>query len=87
MAAVLERVRAIDPAGERILVAVCSDHGMQTIRRIVDVEARLVEAGLKRSRDSRDVVVAPQGTAVVIHVAPDARAGPGEIVRWVRSVL
>ncbi len=85
VAAVLERVRAIDPAGERILVAVCSDHGMQTIRRVVDVEARLVEAGLKRSRESRDVVVAPQGTAVVIHVAPDARAGPGEIARWLEA--
>lgn len=85
VAAVLERVRAIDPAGERILVAVCSDHGMQTIRRIVDVEARLVEAGLKRSRDSRDVVVAPQGTAVVIHVGPDARALPGEIARWLEA--
>jgi hypothetical protein len=85
VAAVLERVRAIDPAGERILVAVCSDHGMQTIRRIVDVEARLVEAGLKRARDSRDVVVAPQGTAVVIHVSPDARARPAEIARWLEA--
>ena len=81
VARVLETVERLDPAGGRILFAACSDHGMQTIRRRVDVDAALVAAGFKDSPDSRDVVVAPQGTAVVIHVAPGARARLPALVR------
>jgi hypothetical protein len=82
VARVLERIERLDPTGERILVAVCSDHGMQTIRRVIDVDARLVEAGFKAEPGSPDVVVAPQGTAVLIHVARAARARLPELVRW-----
>ena len=84
-ASVLARVEQLDPTGERILFAVCSDHGMQTIRRRIDVDARLVAAGFKASRDSRDVVVAPQGTAVIIHVANAARSRLPELVRWLEA--
>jgi arylsulfatase A-like enzyme len=72
LARVLDAVARSDPNGERTLVAVCSDHGMQTIRRKVDVAQELVQAGLKASLASNDVVVAPQGTAVLIHLAPAA---------------
>jgi hypothetical protein len=85
VARVADRVGKLDPSGEGILLAVCSDHGMQTIRRRIDVEAALVEAGFKASRESRDVVVAPQGTAVVIHVAPVVRHRLPELVRWLEA--
>ena len=85
VAKVLDRVTHLDPGGERILFAACSDHGMQTIRRRVDVDAALVEAGFKASPGSREVVVAPQGTAVVIHVAPPARHRLPELVRWLEA--
>lgn len=85
VARVLARVGRLDPDGTRILLAVCSDHGMQTIRRRIDVTAMLVAAGLKSSADSGDVIVAPQGTSVIIHVAARARIRIPAIVRWLRS--
>jgi hypothetical protein len=58
---------------------------MQTIRRRIDVGARLVEAGFKASADSGDVVVAPQGTSVVIHFAADARERLDAVARWLEA--
>ncbi|MFH1604927.1 MAG: alkaline phosphatase family protein [Pseudomonadota bacterium] len=84
VARVLEQVGRMDADGERILFAVCSDHGMQTIRRRIGVEARLVEAGFKDSADSSDVVVAPQGTSIIIHLAAQARTRLPRIVDWLR---
>jgi len=84
VARVLEQVLRMDRAGERVLLAVCSDHGMQTIRRRIDVAARLVEAGFKDSADSSDVVVAPQGTSVIIHLAARARTRLPRIVDWLQ---
>ncbi len=79
---VAQAVARIDPAGERSLLIVCSDHGMETIRRRIDLDARLVEAGLKASADSTDVVVAPQGTSALVHCSPAAFARRGEIADW-----
>jgi len=85
VASVLARIEGQDPGGKRILVAVCSDHGMQTIRRVIDVDARLLEAGFKAAPDSREVVVAPQGTAVIVHVAAGSRKRMPELVRWLEA--
>jgi len=85
VARVLAEVERLDPSGEDILFGVCSDHGMQTIRRRIDLVALLVEAGFKASPDSGDVVVAPQGTAVVIHFAASARDRVAPVVRWLRA--
>ncbi len=72
VARVLEQVGRLDPDGERILLAVCSDHGMQSIRRRIDVGARLVAAGLKASRgfERRD-----RGTPGNLRDHPRRRAG------------
>ncbi len=82
VARVLEHVKSMDRDGERILFAVCADHGMQTIRRRIDVTARLIEAGFKESADSSDVVVAPQGTSIIIHLAARARTRLPQVVDW-----
>jgi arylsulfatase A-like enzyme len=85
VARVLATVDRLDAAGEEILVGVCSDHGMQTIRRLVDVDAALVEAGFKESRTSRDVVVAPQGTSVILHFGERARARIDRVAEWLSA--
>ena len=85
VARVLDTLDRLDPRGERILFAVCSDHGMQTIRRRIDIVARLVEAGFKESPDSSDVVVAPQGTSAIVHLAPFATHRGPALVEWLRA--
>ena len=52
--------------GEDVLLMVGSDHGMESVVREIDIAERLVEAGLKESPESRDIVVAPNGTAAVL---------------------
>jgi arylsulfatase A-like enzyme len=85
VARVLAAVERLEVTGDDILVGVCSDHGMQTIRRLIDVEARLVEAGFNESMSSGDVVVAPQGTAVIVHFSSAARARIDAAADWLRA--
>jgi arylsulfatase A-like enzyme len=66
---VAETVVSLDPTGERILLVVGSDHGMETVDETIDLDGLLVEAGLKRSASSSDVVVAPNGTAALLYFA------------------
>lgn len=73
VAQVIETVARCERGGDEILTIVCSDHGMETTARTVDVTGALVAAGLKSAPDSRDVVVAPNGTSAVIYLAPRAR--------------
>ena len=82
VARVLAAVERLEAEGLDILFGACSDHGMQTIRRKVDVEARLVEAGFKESAKSSDVVVAPQGTSAILHFAPSARDRSRAVLDW-----
>lgn len=49
-------------------VFVVSDHGFSSNTAGVDVVGELIDAGLKASRDSRDVVLASSGQAVTLHV-------------------
>ena len=51
---VAETVAALDPTGERILFLVGSDHGMETVDQTIDLDALLVEAGLKRAAASSE---------------------------------
>jgi arylsulfatase A-like enzyme len=70
---VFETVRRLDPSGEDILFITGSDHGMETISEAIDVTGLLVAAGIKEATDSRDVVVAPQGTSATIFFSDTAR--------------
>jgi hypothetical protein len=70
-ARVVEAVHRLRDKGDEVLLIVCSDHGHQTVSRIVDVEAELVAAGLKESRVSDDVVTPTSGTSTLIYVHPD----------------
>jgi arylsulfatase A-like enzyme len=70
---VFETVRRLDPSGEDILFVTGSDHGMETVSDAIDVAGLLVAAGIKAAPESRDVVVAPQGTSATIFFSEAAR--------------
>src|SRR5258707_13033738 len=58
---------------------------METIPRAIDLAALLVGAGLKRGPGSRDVVVAPNGTAATLYFAdPDGDLVP-RVARFLAS--
>ena len=82
---VVRTVEDLERDGDSVLLAVCSDHGMQTVRRKIDVEAELVAAGFKASPASGDIVAAPQGTSVLLHFAPEARARIPAVTEWLRT--
>ncbi len=82
---VADTVAALDPNGEDILFIVGSDHGMETVDETIDLDALLVEAGLKRAAASSDVVVAPNGTAALLYFADPAGALVGEVARFLET--
>jgi len=69
----LMRLRAaIDALGiaEKTDLIVVSDHGFATIKFRVVLSEMLVSAGIKKSKDSTDVVVVPNGGADLIYLSP-----------------
>lgn len=79
LARVIEAVDRLRDKGEDVLLIACSDHGHQTVSRVVDVEAELVAAGLKDGRDSGDVVTPTSGTSTLVYVHPDHAAKTDDI--------
>lgn len=79
VARVVAAVEECRRAGEEILLIIGSDHGHETVIEYVDIAAALVGAGLKRSLQSDDVVVAPNGTAALIYIDPAHMARSAEI--------
>ena len=90
---VIAAVDVLRNRGDDVLLITCSDHGHQTVSRVVDIEAELIAAGLKDSRESADVVTPTSGTATLIYVHPDRAdriAGIGAFLRsrdWVDRVI
>jgi arylsulfatase A-like enzyme len=72
-------VQARRAAGEDILLIACSDHGHQTVHAVVDIEAELIEAGLKRGAADAGLLSVSNGTAALIYLHPD-RAAQAEAV-------
>ncbi len=79
--------------GDDALLVVCSDHGMETTGRTIRLDQLLIDAGLKASVTSREVVVAPNGTAALISRSRAAKATVEDLRRflegqdWVARVL
>lgn len=78
-ARVIEAVDRLRDKGDDVLLILCSDHGHQTVSHVVDVEAELVAAGLKESRDSGDVVTPTSGTSTLVYIHPEHAAKVGAI--------
>ena len=66
-------------------VFLVSDHGFTTNTAGVDVAAALIDAGLKASPVSRDVVLASSGQAVALHVEGHDPARLRRLVRFLQS--
>jgi hypothetical protein len=75
-------VRRLDSAGEDILFVTGSDHGMETVADSIDLTELLIAAGLKDSRESRELVVAPNGTAATLYFADPAGELVGRVARF-----
>ena len=82
---VAETVAALDPDGERTLLMIGSDHGMETVDRTIDLDALLIAAGLKRAPESGDVVVAPQGTSALLYFAEPTGELVGRVARFLET--
>lgn len=82
---VRDAIRAIDPRDKEILMIACSDHGMETVHRRIDVESGLIEAGLKASHQSTDVVVAPNGTSVLFYFEDCDSPRVDAVARWLQA--
>jgi arylsulfatase A-like enzyme len=67
-ARVATAVEGLRERGNDVLLIICSDHGHQSVSRVVDIEAELIAARLKDSRESLDVVTPTSGTASLIYV-------------------
>jgi arylsulfatase A-like enzyme len=70
-ARVFEAVDRLRDRGDDVLLIACSDHGHQTVSRVIDVEAELVAAGLKGSGELGDVLTPSSGTSSLVYVHPD----------------
>jgi len=64
-------VQARRMAGEDILLIACSDHGHQTVHAVVDIEAELVAAGLKRDAADAGLLSVANGTGALVYLHPD----------------
>jgi len=78
---------ALDGLGlaDSTAVLVVSDHGFTSNTRGIDVAGELVDARLKASAESADVVLASSGQAVALHVADHDADRIERIARFVRS--
>lgn len=72
--AVMEAVAKERDRGDDILLIIGSDHGHETVSGVIDVEAELIAAGLKRDPNSADVVALANGTSTLIYL--DHATGP-----------
>jgi arylsulfatase A-like enzyme len=85
VAQVLEAVAALRALGENILLIVASDHGMQTITEAVPVIDHMVAAGFKDHAGSREVAVAPNGTAFTVGIADSVAGRTAPLAAWLRE--
>ncbi len=71
---VMAAVAGLREAGEDVLLVIGSDHGHQSVTGIVDIDAELVAAGLKKDASSDEVAAVSNGTSALIYVHPDMAA-------------
>src|ERR1700746_1241953 len=58
---------------------------METVAGTIDLDGLLIEAGLKNTSTSSDVVVAPNGTSALLYFADPTGALVGEVARFLET--
>jgi len=82
---VIEAAVRLRDDGEDILLIVGSDHGQVTANGTIDVEAELVAAKLKANRESPDLVVAANGTAVLLYLDHRCKDRATDVIGFLKS--
>ncbi len=82
---VIDAVDRLDPHGESILLMAGSDHGHETVAAYVPVEAELIAAGFKAGPDDTAIVLAPQGSGLLIYATDDEAARMDELAQWLEG--
>jgi arylsulfatase A-like enzyme len=82
---VIAAVDRLRRQGEEVLLIAGSDHGHETVADLIDVEAELIDAGLKAGRDSRDVLALSNGTSTLVYLAPESESRRPELERFLRG--
>jgi arylsulfatase A-like enzyme len=70
---------------ERTDILVVSDHGFSRVTFAINVVQALIEAGLKASLDSGDVVLASSDQAVLLHVRDHEPRHIQQLVQWLQA--
>lgn len=70
---VIDRVNLLRADKEDVLLIVGSDHGHQTVHAVIDVQAEIEAIGFADALAAGDLVVVPNGTAVLIYASPAGR--------------
>lgn len=84
LALTLERLRELGLA-DKTDVIVLSDHGFSRHDFRTNATQGLVQAGLKTSKDSNDVVLASNGQSVLVHVSGHDRQRISRIVEFLKA--
>jgi len=82
---VMDAVARERERGDEILLIIGSDHGHETVSDIIDVEAALIEAGLKQGVESDDVLAMANGTSTLIYLHPDHEARRDGLENFLRA--
>ncbi|HEY4252292.1 MAG TPA: alkaline phosphatase family protein, partial [Roseomonas sp.] len=84
-ARVWDAVEARRAEGEDILLIACSDHGHQTVTEVVDIEAVLIGAGLKRDAEDDSLLSVANGTGALVYLHPDRAMEAPAILALLRA--
>ncbi|WP_376089339.1 alkaline phosphatase family protein [Roseomonas sp. CCTCC AB2023176] len=82
VAAAVETRRA---AGEDILFLVASDHGHDSVEAVVDVNAVLEEAGIRRGPDDDGLLTVANGNTSLLYALPDRSADAARALDLLRQ--
>jgi arylsulfatase A-like enzyme len=82
---VIDAMDRLDPGGDKILLMAGSDHGHETVQAYIPVEAEIIAAGFKADPEDGSLVLAPQGSGLLIYAADGEQARMGELAEWLEA--
>ncbi|MEK9723778.1 MAG: alkaline phosphatase family protein [Rhodospirillaceae bacterium] len=83
---VADAVDVLNAEGEDIMLILAADHGHESIDRVVDLDALLIDAGFKAGPESHDCLVTSQGLSAFVYLAAAARDRAPAIAEFLTGV-